>query len=556
MLRHPLVQRLLVWIRAHPGLTGLLLLGFGLRVTTILWGVQFGYSGRYHPDELKVLQPALDFANFYLTDRPFPMYGTSLQYTLGFFLWPIEALLGGVIPYWTLAWLGCRLVVVALGTATIALTFELGRRLHDERTALAAAALLTLSPLHVLNSAVFTLDVPMGALLVGSVLLCWWLVERGGPLSSYLLLGAATGYLLGTKLTAGVFLVVPATLLALGFWPVVSARAFAVRLGASALAAAVVFTVLNPQYFVAFEKILEYALRERADFMERAAESGRTFVTGVARGAGVALGAPVALLSAAGLLLATADLRRGRSVPRAFALGLVSLVVMYVLIFRHFLLPRYVLFVAPILCIFAATACVRMMGRQQRWVWVAGAACLGAGLLHSAVTAAEGLGARLTDPRIVAARYLAQEHAGPRRIAVSFVSEEYRGAHRWRFPRLVDSRHERVAPYEEPDLLVTSSYAMKRIEQALSSPHLLEDYRWDPEYAAAWYRYSPPSPRLFAFYDRLLRGEAPYLLLRTFEPVFRSELEFPPPVIQVYERVSSGEGSSSDATPTGSASRD
>jgi hypothetical protein len=77
------------WIRSNPLLVTILITAFALRVSTITWGLPFGFSRQFHPDEMKYLHPALDFWGYFGTTKPFPMYGTSLQYTVGMMLWPI-----------------------------------------------------------------------------------------------------------------------------------------------------------------------------------------------------------------------------------------------------------------------------------------------------------------------------------------------------------------------------------------------------------------------------------------------------------------------------------
>ncbi len=511
-------------------LLAILLIGFALRVSTVLWGLPIGFGGTFHPDEPKYLGPAIGLTRYYGTTRPFPMYGTSVQYTVGAALLPLKVL-PDALHSRTTTWILCRLFVVALGTLCIALTYLLGLRSFDPTTALLGAAFVAVAPYPVLNSAWFTLDVPMSALLCACVLLCLHVAERGG-LARHALLGAATGYLVGTKLTAGIFLTVPAVLIACGAWRKVEGRT-ALRSGlVFGAAAAAVFLVFNPQVALGLDAILSYMLGEKAAHMDRSAEAGTTLLQGLARGYSRSLGTPLA----AAAILGAALLRPSRVHHFPAALALFVLVIVHSLVFRHFMVPRYALFVAPVLCLFAGYACTTIaVGRRGGGHVIAGALAVAA-LVYAAQVSLRGVRARWNDPRIEAARFLVEEYPGPRRIAFGFESEEYPFTHAWRFPTLHGAKHRRVTPFEAPDLLVTSSFVMEPIERALASGHVGPGYVWDDAKNAWWYRYSPPSPRLLALYDGLLTGQGPWKRVRTFAALGPASSEFAPPSISIYAR--------------------
>jgi hypothetical protein len=85
--------------------------------------------------------------------------------------------------------------------------------------------------------------------------------------------------------------------------------------------------------------------------------------------------------------------------------------------------------------------------------------------------------------------------------------------------------------------VVTSSFDMPQIESALQSSFLKEGYVWDSDRNDWWYRYAPPSPKLFAFYDLLLHGDT-YQLVAVFERPFPriQGAEFSASEIKIYVR--------------------
>ena len=522
------------WVRSNALLATILLVAFALRVSTITWGIPIRFGGFFSPDETKYLDPAIHFLSYFGTTKPYPMYGTSLQYTVGFLLWPIQQTmeLFGIHLHHRLAigWLFCRFVIVLLGTFGVFLVYKLGEQVFSRETGMLAAALLAVSPYHTLLSSVFKLDVPTSVLLVGMILLTIRLRERQG-LGDYALIGGVLGYMIGTKFTAGIFLIIPLTTILLGWWPHQDWKHVGQGLLLCAGAGTVVFCVLNPQYLLGFEKILSYVLKDKQAFFDRRVpENLWTGILRVWSSYNISLGMPVVISAVLGML--TFDLSQWR-----LKLAFIILILAYMLSFRHFLLPRYIVFVAPIFCLFAASGCITLIKNKHQIVRVIGVAATCVVILYSAGVSTIGAIARYHDPRVDAARFIADTYPDNATVGLTMISEEYMWTHRWRHPHIVNKKNRVVSILDNPDIIVTSSFVLDKIQQALKSPHLRKNYEWKPEENRMWYRYSPPSPRLFAFYDKLLHDAGPYKLIKVFPRPFSAMLKTESPEIRVYERV-------------------
>ncbi|HLF09606.1 MAG TPA: glycosyltransferase family 39 protein [Gammaproteobacteria bacterium] len=502
-----------------------------LRLATVLWGVPGGPDGALHADETKYLSPATWFISYYLTEKPFPLYGTSLQYTVGFFLAPFDVLsrlTDSRESYAFFANVFCRVVVVILGVLAVVLMYRLAERLFDRRTAAFAATFLTIAPYHALNSSWFTIDVPMATLLLVNMLLILSLMHRDRP-ALYAWWGLAFGYMLGMKLTAGLFLVFPMVLALTGEGPMRLSRWR--RLPVFGGVALATFAMLNPQFFLAFDRFIERVALDKIDFWDRHAPD--TWIEVVAmqwEGYVGGVGAPIVLAAIAGIGLA------GKRQPRV-TLALACLLLAYGLYFRHYMLARYTIFVTPVLCMFAGVFCAALVNNVGVRMRIVGVAVLLGVVAATAYLTAGGIVSRWFDPRPQSARFIASEYPPGTTVAFGIDSEEYADTHPWRFPALYRADHRKVGLLEAPTVVVTSSGVMDAIQNALGSEFLAADYSWSPEADDWWYRYSPPSPALFAFYERLLREED-YRLVKTFELPVSEDLaaEFLITEIRVYER--------------------
>ncbi|MFN2431313.1 MAG: ArnT family glycosyltransferase [Gemmatimonadota bacterium] len=152
---------------AGVAFAAVLLLGFVLRV----WAVDFGLPHRFNPDEAVEVFRALqlgagqfDFTRvikggYYL--MLFVLYGGYFAFLVltGRVSGPDEFGLHFATdptPFWLLG----RLLTVALGTATLAVVFQLGRRIAGVAAGLCGMAALSVTLLHVELSHYITLDAP------------------------------------------------------------------------------------------------------------------------------------------------------------------------------------------------------------------------------------------------------------------------------------------------------------------------------------------------------------------------------------------------------------
>jgi hypothetical protein len=527
-------------------LPAILVLAALLRVAPILWGIPITAHVRpYHPDEAKSWRTVEAFPRVYVTDQRFRSYGTAVAYTLGVLLLPVRAVLVGVLDeprlYSGVCWLAFRLAAVACGVATVYVGHRLARRLFDRTTAILAAALIATSFYHVLNSPLATVDVPMSFLLVLNFYLCLRAFEAPS-VARFAGLGVASGLLVGTKITGGLFALVPFTLAALASLPAIQAaglpRLTGARrlrlLGAYVAAALAVFAIYHPHVFLEASRHLERYASGSEAWVERT-RVPLARVPGIWLEATVtAVGLPVLALAIGG----AAAMGR-RLWPHKAAL--LAFVALYYAGWRWFLPPRFLIPVAPILAIFAAAFCGRLLAsRRAAWRGL-GLAAASVALSYSIYLCVSGIRIRLGDSRPAAARYIAEVLPWGGTLAFSQTSETYPWQrHRWRYPAVDSTRHRLVRMWEQPELLVVSSYDLNPIRRALRSDKLLAGYRWDPEWNRDWYRNSPPSPRIFRFFDDLLNGRGDYRLVASFSTPVTVPIEFPPPEIWIYRRESAG----------------
>src|SRR6478752_9525780 len=160
-------------------LLGVLLLGALIRLIGIDWGRPFAY----HPDEWLIFRPAMTMVQ----DRdwnPHAYWYSSLLIDLQAGVTAILRFAGGssldirpganvteLMPDQFRYLLGGRLLVLTFGVATIAIVFEIGRRLRGPAAGLIAAAILATMPLHISESRSLTTDVPVAMFTALALLL-------------------------------------------------------------------------------------------------------------------------------------------------------------------------------------------------------------------------------------------------------------------------------------------------------------------------------------------------------------------------------------------------
>ena len=343
--------------RGTAGLLGVVLLGgLGLR----LWSIDHGLPLVYNLDEDRhfveraIEVAAGDLNPHYFENPPLLTYLLAAVYRAGVpYGWdPLE---GRFFADPAPAFLAGRLVVALLAGLTLVVVYRAGRRLHDRRVGLVAAALLATAFLPVLyakqalNDTVTLLPLTLG------LLACLHAWERGRA-GDWLLAGVAFGAASATKYTAAAAVVTVA--LAAGYRLRQDGRPAVARNLFLAVAAFVATNLaLNP-YALLDHDLFSRQLLNQADMAGATAKLGHDeapaalyYLWTLTWGLGWA---PLAAAAAGAVAWLRADWRRGLLVA-AFPVGLFCHLALQARFFGRWLLPAY-----PALVLFAGYAVVRL----------------------------------------------------------------------------------------------------------------------------------------------------------------------------------------------------
>ena len=314
-----------------------------------------------------------------------------------------------------------RTVAALLCLVGVVAVFWAGRRLWDNGTAVAAAALLTFGFLPVTYSRIAVTDIgvlaPVAVSVVGSVL-----VWEDGRLRWWLLAGAGAGLAVGFKYTAGLVLlpVVVAAVAALvrGGRPALGK----VALGAVAagLAALLAFFVTNPYFFLEFST----AHRQLSAQATTAGDFGKVGqnTTGLPYYLGTltwGIGWVGVLAALAGAVLELRrDLVRGL-ILIAFPLALIAYLSLQARFFSRWLLPAY-----PVLVLLAgaafsqAASALAALWARRRGSAVHGAVAAAALAILLLIAVAQGFAADWRSMRVLG-------HEDTRQLARTWLVDHY-----------------------------------------------------------------------------------------------------------------------------------
>lgn len=530
--------RLKAWVRTQPLLAVILVTGFVLRSASFFWGLPLSpHSGFFHPDEVKSWSSTINFPEDYFSSTNY-LYGTAVQYAVAVLLLPLKWLLVNRLAlfdeYVLVAVLVFRAINVVVGTAAILATWHLGRLAASERTGLIAAALLSVAFMPALNSPLTTLDVPMCLLTVLALLLMFRALGTMRP-ASFALLGLALGVLLATKITGGLILAVVI------FWlvwrmlvfPPVEQRTVSLgkRLQFLALVmviALVVFAITTPHVVLRLTEYVEFMRSQKTQWYDLAPWSPTAIARSWWQATSVCIGAPTSILAIAGIVFSG-------MISKEYRVPLLAAIAANYLFWLATLQARFVLPVAPLLCLFAAIACDRLLAARQTVFVQAGRALLAIALLWSLVATALGVVQKATDPRIRAGQFIAEHVPAGASIGIATDHQEQWQHHKWRYPIIDFRRYRDVYFLDEPDYIVVTALELAVMRRALASPHLLADDVWHPSFGTEWYLGQPPSPAIFTFYRDLLAGTR-YNLRATFTSTFDLPLDGACPAVFLYER--------------------
>jgi hypothetical protein len=223
----------------------------------------------------------------------------------------------------------------------------------------------------------------------------------------------------------------------------------------------------------------------------------------------------------------------------------VTFLLLYYARFRWSLLPRYVIAIAPLICMFAGNACAALIRMDGKAFRIAGMAAAGFVAAWSAAGCVAGIADRLGDTRPAAASFMLERIPPGATVGVCGTSEDYPWTiHAWMYPKIDGNRFRLTGFLDGPEYLVVNRDAAEPVLAALKSGKVSPDYRLYEPYRREWYAYSPPSPRIFRFYEDLLEKKTgAYRLVADFSRRRAVPIEFPSPEILIFRRVSPPETS-------------
>jgi 4-amino-4-deoxy-L-arabinose transferase-like glycosyltransferase len=528
-------------LKSNKLLLIILLLSLIVRLLPIFWGVPISpYVKNYHPDEPKVYKSILNFPGIYFSTQTFMGYGTFIQYILGLMFLPLKLMfkiLGHQENYGIVVIVLSRFSNVVMGTISVWFTYYLASKIFDRKVAILSALLLSLSLYHTINSSVITLDVAMGLLLIINFILSFNAIIKNN-ISSYILLGAASGMLLGIKLTGGLFFVIPVILILFNLKNIpadLSKKNYMFQqfknVGAYVLVAIIIFLIFNPHVYLNPEKFINFYLRERRDWVDRTSLSISDTLIKFIISTSTSVGFPITILAFIGIL----SLRKGNLYLQ---LVLVFFLLEYYLFWRWFILPRYIISVTPIICIFAAHILVFFYKKNNQVIKGITVGILILTVGYSVYLSFSGIILRIEDTRPDASRYIDQNIKEGSTLGIGYASDKYSWkSHDWRYPKINFGKYKEENFLNGPDILILSSFDFIPIMETLNSNKIDSNFVLSKAYYKEWYRYSPPSSEILQFYHKLFNPKiSNYILIKSFKKNINVNIEFPPPEIRIYKK--------------------
>jgi len=530
--------------KSHFVILLILLVGtFSLRISGISWSLPPYDIKEYHPDEYKIIRGAYKFPQDIL-DRKDLRYPTGLHYTIGLVTWPVREAIeasGNESFSYTFVHIAGRGISILLGTGTVLLVYHLAKQHFDETHAIISASIISVSMYHVLNSTWATTDVATSFFLTLFFLLLKPTAEKR-TLRLAILTGAVLGMLIGIKYTGSIAIIgfviyfyiqngskedkfIPRVFRSLlSDW----------RIWVIVISALVVFLITTPGIWLKFNSFIKAFEWEQSRLAQSDLPIYNPLVwKNMFDSLITSIGLPLAILSCIGILI---NLFR----PGAFATAATALVILYLGFFGDALVPRYFIMISPILAIFSARALLFYYPWTKPSHRIVNIIVISLVVLQAFLYTLSGAISRYPDSRTITSQYITKEIPAGSEIGIAYTSPEYDwDYHKWRYPYVDYDRFEQVDFLEFPDYLVVSSYDSNQIKDTLQSGILFEGYEFPSVYDNQWYRNSPPSPEIFAFYDQLYFAEdSPYELVYEVSPYNPdSPIEFPSPTIEIFKLI-------------------
>lgn len=538
------LRSIMAWIRntlrTHPYLFLILFVAFAYRFSGIFWGLPPLSPTYYHPDEPKIIEGALNFP-LDIIQRQDLRYPTGLHYTLALITWPGE----NIYQYFgrdpmPFVHLTGRLLSVTFGTGTILLVYFLTRRFYDRLVALVAATALGFSMYHVTNSAWATTDVATSFFLTLFLLLLDSAIKKRS--SKYAVFaGISLGMLVGVKYT-GAIAIIPLFVLLIAhefsqqnlslgqkLINIVSNK----TLWIVGLVSIMIFLLTTPTILLNTDAFVD-SIRYEQDRLAQTQlplneiEVWRSVFSNMVK----AIGFP--LTAAACLGLGYIFFSR-RNIEIAFG----SLIIGFFIYFGNSLAPRYIILVMPILAILVARALMLFSRNENVWVRGTNWAICTAVLLHAFWYSTAAVLSRYPDSRTASANYISENILPGSQLGIAYTSEEYNYPyHGWRYPYIDFAELSYVDFLDSPEFVLVSSYDADRIKRTLEGNLFEDDFVFPESLAHQWYLSSPPSPRIFAFFNDLyFSDQSVYVLVERFSPPpMLAPIEFPSPTIEIYQK--------------------
>lgn len=542
-------------VKEHRALTGILVVGFLLRISGVFWGTPFlgPFEGYYHPDEWNIVQGAIKFPQ-HVIDNHWLVYPTFFHYFLGILTFPLRLFFDdfsfpspetvGSTFYWVVTVVG-RLCAVFAGMGAIVLTYVLAKDVFDQRRALLASAFLAFTFLHAMNSSVVTPDVLTSFFLVLFLIVLRWAFLKPESTSLFVYAGMILGLLVGTKYTGGVALGAVAVLY--GSAMVVhlrdqehraqfDQRTFHRNLLLGGGASLVIFFLTTPGILLHFDGFVDSMTQvTRAIGWKSSPRSDPETWAMVFHKFQRGVGWPLASLFIFGIFFPYKK--------NVFEWSFIAILGIFFVYFEAKFIPRYIILVAPLIAIIASHAVLGICESSRKPIQILGYSSIILVLVYSIGLSATGRYLRMGDTRTQAAEYIHKTFPRKTTLGIAYSPKKSGWKNqRWKHPTIDFANFGEMNVLDYPEVVLVSSLVkIKQMKEALQSEKLSAEFVWDPRYNDEWRWSTPPSLQMFRFYHQLFDPDGSrYRLKKSFKKKINVRLEHTSPQIDVYVRQSYG----------------
>ncbi len=531
-------------------LLAVILVSFFIRISLIFWGWQllpYVYCPNFnapcfHADEYKSYYSVIYFPETLTSLNRFLGYGNTMPILISPILFPLRLILDIYLQqshiYGSIGVLVTRLFSVIIGTATIYVTYLLADRLFNNKyIALSAATITAFCPIHIIDGTIGKPTVAMSFFVVLIILLGLQFIPKYKTASDkiedslsqkiifkkYIFLGILTALLAGLKLT-GVFIIVIPPLIAL-----VRKRFIWKEQLLYFIASFLSFIIFNPIVILNFREYFNFLHDQQFEWIDRFVLSPTELLTYWKETTDSAHGFGISYLVILGILFVDKKNLFEQLIPLAY-------VVIYYLFWRKMPGTGEITIVAPLLAIYASVTLWWFWSRRNPIFKILVLLFITWSSFFMLRSVYYAMYTRLFDPREQASKYILNSIPFQSSIGFSEVSTNYGWLeHRWRYP-LIDTANYHIEIFlNYPEYLIVNSFDTGEISRGFESNKFISRNKWDEKYNNEWYRYDPPSPAVFAFYDDFLNDRTKYKLIKKFEYPFYSYASVDPyPSIYIY----------------------